>query len=146
MFLLIYCLRHDYLGALPCWESTICWLTPFGLVIQWQRSGSTLPQVRAWCWSATSHYLNQCWLTIKGVLWHSHESNFTRSAHDLNPKHVFIDYMSQITTTSPRGQWVRKHSVALYANLWPKCCHVCYWMFLISEMAQQVFILFVANK
>ena len=27
---------------------------------------STLIQVMDWCWQATSHYLNQCWL----VLWH----------------------------------------------------------------------------
>ena len=32
---------------------------------------------------ASSHYLNQCWLVIKGVLWHSPESNFTRRGHKL---------------------------------------------------------------
>ena len=31
-----------------------------------QRSGSTLAQVMAWCLTATSHYLNQCWqISIK---------------------------------------------------------------------------------
>ena len=29
------------------------------------------------------HYLNQCWLIINGVLWHSPESNLARSAHEL---------------------------------------------------------------
>ena len=34
-------------------------------------SGSTLAQVMA-CWlTAPSHYLNQCWLIINGVLWYS---------------------------------------------------------------------------
>ena len=33
---------------------------------------------------APSHYLNLCWLIIRGVLWHSPESNYTRSAHDLS--------------------------------------------------------------
>ena len=28
--------------------------------------------------------LNQCWLIIKGVLWHSLQSNFSRIAHELN--------------------------------------------------------------
>ena len=43
----------------------------------WQHgSGSTL--------KAPSHYLNRCWLIIKGVLWHSPEINFTRSGHELN--------------------------------------------------------------
>ena len=51
----------------------------------WHRSGSTLAQVMAWCPTAPSHYLNQCWLIIKSVLWHSLESNFTKSAHKLNP-------------------------------------------------------------
>ena len=36
-----------------------------------QRSRSTLAQVMA-CWlTAPSHYLNQCWLIITKVLWHS---------------------------------------------------------------------------
>ena len=37
------------------------------------RSRSTLAQVMACCLMATSHYLNQCWLIISKVLWHSHE-------------------------------------------------------------------------
>ena len=32
--------------------------------ILWHRSGSTLAQVMAWCLTAPSHYLNQCWLVI----------------------------------------------------------------------------------
>ena len=37
-----------------------------------QRSGSTLAQVIAWCLTAPSHYLNQCWLIIIEVQWHSY--------------------------------------------------------------------------
>ena len=44
-------------------------------------SESTSAQVMACCRIAPSHYLNQCWFKIKGVLWHSPESNFT-SAHE----------------------------------------------------------------
>ena len=40
--------------------------------IWWQRSGSTLAQVMAWCLTAPSHYLNQCWLIISEVQWHSY--------------------------------------------------------------------------
>ena len=43
-----------------------------------QRSGSTLVQVMACCLTAPSHYLNQCWLTISEVQWHSPAGNFTR--------------------------------------------------------------------
>ena len=68
----------------------------------WQnRLGSTL-----------AHYLNQCWLTIKGVPWHSPEGIFCfiRSTHELNLWHVFEHYTFEITTTSPSGQWVKvKH-------------------------------------
>ena len=38
-----------------------------------QRSGSTLAQVLACCLTAPSHYLNQFWLTISKVHWHSFE-------------------------------------------------------------------------
>ena len=37
-----------------------------------QRSGSTLAQVMACCLTAPSHYLNQCWLIIREVQWHSY--------------------------------------------------------------------------
>ena len=50
----------------------------------WQhRSGSTLAQVMASCHMTPSHYLNQCLLVTKGVLWHSPKSTFTRVAHEL---------------------------------------------------------------
>ena len=42
------------------------------------RSGSTLAQVMAFCPTTPSHYLNQCWLIISKVLWHSSEGNFIR--------------------------------------------------------------------
>ena len=41
-------------------------------------SASTLAQVMACCLMAPSHHLNQCWLIISKVHWHSHEGNFTR--------------------------------------------------------------------
>ena len=44
-----------------------------------QISGSTLAQVMACCLMAPSHYLNQCWLMISEVLWHSPDSNFTEN-------------------------------------------------------------------
>ena len=47
------------------------------------RSGSALAQVMAWCHQAISHCLNQCWAIIRGVLWHSTDSNLT-SVHKLN--------------------------------------------------------------
>ena len=53
---------HNWVNVNSCWLNNTIW---------WQRSGSTLAQVMAWC------HQNHCWLLIKGV-WHSHESNFTK--------------------------------------------------------------------
>ena len=39
--------------------------------IWWHRTVSTLVQVMACCLTAPSHYLNQCWLIMSRVLWHS---------------------------------------------------------------------------
>ena len=52
-------------------------------VIWWLGSRSTLAQVMACCLTAPSHYLNQCWLMISGVLWHSPDSNFTENTQDI---------------------------------------------------------------
>ena len=59
------------------------------------------------CVMASSYYLNQCWLTIKGVLWHSPESKL-RNAHDFNPQHIFKRSHVQNCTLFPWGQWVQK--------------------------------------
>ena len=40
------------------------------------RSRSTLAQVMTYCLTVPSHYLNQCWLLISEVLWHSPKSKW----------------------------------------------------------------------
>ena len=56
-----------------CPYSPICSLTHCGLVTPYgDKSGSTLAQVMACCLTAPSHYLNQCWLIISEVQWHSY--------------------------------------------------------------------------
>ena len=45
-------------------------------------------QVMAWCLVVPCYYLNQCWLLIKGILWHSTDSNFIRNDDELNSHHV----------------------------------------------------------
>ena len=71
-----------------------------------QRSGSTLAQVMACCLTAPSHYLNQCWLLISDVSWHSSENNWTVSAQAIILYNNFENDALKITATSPRGQWV----------------------------------------
>ena len=43
--------------------------------IWWYRPVSTLARVMACCLAAPSHYLNQCWLFISEVLWHTSKTN-----------------------------------------------------------------------
>ena len=75
-----------------CWNKAHCanlvhsrWSVAFRCAVNslwlsdttwWCRSGSTLAQVMACCLTAPSHYLNQCWLIISEVLWHSLSSQF----------------------------------------------------------------------
>ena len=56
-------------GLNSLWPSDTIWR---------HKSGSTLAQLMACCLTAPSHYLNQCWLIISRVQWHSSECNFTR--------------------------------------------------------------------
>ena len=73
--------------------------------IWWHRSESTLAEVMACSLSA---HLNQCWLIIKGFLWYSPESNFTRTAHEFNPLHVFKDCSFLNYHHISQGQWVNQ--------------------------------------
>ena len=79
--------------------------------------GSTLAQVMAWCLTAPSHYLNQCWLLISEVLWHTLDSKFKGV-----PKLLFgITSLKIILSKSlshfPGGQWIKLHWHA--CSWWP---------------------------
>ena len=62
-----------YIEMAP-WPINTLW---FSYVIWWYKSGSKLTQIMACYLMAPSHYLNQCWLLIGEVLWHSHGNIFT---------------------------------------------------------------------
>ena len=47
-------------------------------------SGSTLSQVTACCPTSQNHYLNQYWLVISKIHWHSSDGNFTRDTSAIN--------------------------------------------------------------
>ena len=66
--------------------SRVHWVNPLrpSDAIWRQRTGSTLAQVMAWCLTAPSHYLNQCWLIISEVQWNSYKGNFTRDSSIIN--------------------------------------------------------------
>ena len=58
------------------------WLLTYILVNKGSNK-SALVQVMAWCRQASSHYLNQCWLIIDGIMWHSLASHCIGSAQIL---------------------------------------------------------------
>ena len=60
----------------------------------------------ACCLTAPSHYLNQCWLIIHEVSWHSSEGNFTGPAQDSYPWYKFENYQLKMTARSPSAQWI----------------------------------------
>ena len=65
-----------------------------GVRVIWRhRSGSTLAQVMTCCLTAPSHYLNQCWLLIRQVLFHSHERIFIASTHATPDNKVHVAHM-----------------------------------------------------
>ena len=66
-------LSHSKVNSL--WPSDAIWR---------QRSGSTSAQVMACCLTAPSHYLNQCWLIISKVEWHSSKGEFTSDTSAIN--------------------------------------------------------------
>ena len=79
-------------------------------VICWQRSGSTLAQIMARCLMAPSHYLNQRWLLIGRVQWHSSECNLTRDTSAISHWNNLEKYLSKILFKFSRSQWVKNQS------------------------------------
>ena len=65
------------------WLAVVNSLGPSDAIWGW-RSWSALVQVMACCLMAPSHYLNQYWLIISKVLWHSSEDIIIRRFEDTN--------------------------------------------------------------
>ena len=63
--------------------------------------------------------MNQCWLIISGILWHSFDGNFTGNAPDIYPWYGFQNWF-KITVQSPRGQWVNEP-----LTHWAWVTHIC---------------------
>ena len=91
----------DLKGPRVCWRSTPVLfpriiVSPFNSlwpsdVIWWLRTGSTLAQVMACCLTAPSHYLNQCWLIINGIVWQSPKT-FNRNGS----RYLFVKWVLKI--------------------------------------------------
>ena len=76
--------------------------------IWWWITWSTLVQVMACCLMASSHYLNQCWLMVNEVLWHSPESNLPGNTQDIYPWYELGNYELWYYSCITMGQWVKQ--------------------------------------
>ena len=65
------------------------------------------------CLTASSLYLNWCWLIIQGVLWHSSEHSFARSAHARTVMHVGIATRGEENVPGIPGACVTRNFVHL---------------------------------
>ena len=81
-----------------------------------RRIVSILIQVMPCKLTAQIHYMSQCGLIIKGIMWHSPGSNFTRNAHDLNPWHVFGN----------QNYFHISHGPMIWEGVWTSYCPYCY--------------------
>ena len=94
----------------------------------WQHgSESTLVQVVT-CLMAPSHYLNQCWLIIQGVLWHSLESYLTSSAMNL-----IRNMCAEITFLKLLPHLVGVNELTA-VEAWTNIVSICRWHFQIKSM------------
>ena len=88
------------------------WIYP-GIVAYWHHivnigSGNGL--------MPSGHYLNQCWLIIGEVLWHSLEDNL--SNQDISPWYEFENYKFKIAATSPWDQRVKISNIVNLGLQW----------------------------
>ena len=90
---------------------------PYGIIsdaIWHQRSCSALVQVMACCLMSPSHYLNQCWLTIHEIFWHSFQGNIYMNTQDISPQGVFEIYTFEIAISSPK--WAMNQYLSITLN------------------------------
>ena len=108
---------HFYVWFNSLWPSDAIWR---------HRTGSTLDQVMACCLTAPSHYLNQCWLIISKVHWHSSEGNFAKDTSAINHYNQLENNFFQISIKSTWDPWV--NNVALNPQMYIRKVHTIHSM------------------
>ena len=85
-----WCLSWNQFCMTTWWQ----YFTHFGLVTPYD-----IGVFGQYCLMAPSHYLNQCWLTINMILWHSFQGDVNLNTQNINV--VFEIHRFEITATSP---------------------------------------------
>ena len=80
--------------------------------------GSTLAQVMACCLRAPSHYLNQCWLIISGLLQHAYQSNFIGCVREFNLQHELENYSLEFLPHHPGANELTWLSINMFYIKW----------------------------
>ena len=90
------------------------------------KCGSMLLLVRACCLTIPWYYLNQCWLLVEGVRWHSPEINFTMTSHvvfgKMGVKFILLKFLPHLTgSMNWFNDWFNIHiyiQAPGYTNYW----------------------------
>ena len=85
---------------------------------------STLAQVMACCLTAPSHYLNQCWLIINKVQWHSSECNFTRDASAITEISLKITYLNFCSNLPGANELTRRGTMTIWEGKYNNRYHL----------------------
>ena len=95
------------------------WVNSLGLsdAICRHTTWSTLVQV--------IHYLNQYWLIITGVLWHSPNGNCTGVVRDIYTLYECENHYLKITAAFPRDQWVQPKRPIYLHNSYGRLLSLC---------------------
>ena len=78
--------------------------------------GSTLVQLMACCLMAPRHHLNQYWLIISEVLWHSPEGNFIWKARDMYPRCDFEYHLLILQPHLPGANELIKYVLRAFSH------------------------------
>ena len=109
----------------------------------------------ACCLTAPRHYLNQCWLNIREVPWHSSGGIIIRRSEETNHWNTIKNYSFEMAFRSPRGQWVKciqpyikcTHRCGLSSYAWSFNSPMTVWetMCIISNFTREYVILYIWN-
>ena len=108
--------RFDLRRVNSLWPSDALW---------WYRSGSTFSWVMIFCWTAPSHYLDQCWFIINEVLWHWRKTNFKRSAQYIDSQRnglikllLYLSWANELSQNTGRYNTAHQiYVVCIYVTL-----------------------------
>ena len=93
----------------------------------------------ACCLTAPSHYLNQCWLIISKVEWHSSKGNFTRDTSAMNHWNYLKNQEPKMSFRFPRDELItaaspaNRHGAIEWRQTLSDMCDLDVWLFNMND-------------